>query len=843
MITIPQKTGSFIAGKGKCIFLEDANMEALALLLQGKLDIYLSPSSAAGIKHKEDRLRRSYRLFSLDGNIFLGAYDIFNNSPASLSIVAAEDCNLYNYPAKTSNQIWSLVDSQKDYGTYILNSICILISNLVGTQQKIRMFNKSLKVVTENLTLFFWEVKTRYNLELAPSQQFIRELEAKYTESRKETKSIIPIFDASTMEMRPGSARDDDSDSDDPIKIKENLRADYYSHICGISQDVKKSYFNSDVFITAYNCRDAADCLLKLVNSIQLELNETEAAFSRLYSDNSESLFSVFSKAISETSARHRDTSPVMHALEYIVVRIGSAVSYFNDEYLHKLNADSDYLEYTLANLKSSVSRDPERSILNAASGKPSNSGIIQESPADESSIPDELKSSMYKILEYADIPATKAEIFLSGIASFKKLEDRNSSDDYARAIRSSITAVFFEIYEAVAKKMFRQQDNSRLLNMFINFGYMDEELLTAEQILTLYRLAGKEKISAKYPVYSMKEWLAEIYAMKADTSINEFGRDYYDVFRDLKKTGKVSDDEKRQYDADAEGRLSFEINNMLKVNQRICHGQTSIYLPILHKDMITRNLSDWQVTADKVEMSLDRILKIDFSAFSREVNYNNPELGIEKELIIKDVLPDIILLPIFGSRPVMWQEITGRNRSSPGRFLLPAFTDEDLDDMMTRLVSYFRWELCRTMMGSAWNDVTQSSLTSDYTDYIQFFKKNRDLSDEARERIKAQVQKYNNRTREIFHSDYELWINNEAKGNIRLNKVSRGIFYKHCPFNRDIREQLEKQPMYAEIATPFKFQRTRIAKEYASRYSRYIKRNGTLEPELESTLAFYRDL
>ncbi|NTV89635.1 MAG: hypothetical protein HGA22_04635 [Clostridiales bacterium] len=789
---------------------------------------------------KEDRIRRSYRIFSLDGNVFLGAADIFTNTTIGMSCVAAEDSSLYCYPAKTSNQIWSLVDSQKDYGTYILNSLCILIQSSVGTLQKLKMFNNALRAVTENLGLFFWEIKTRYNLEVSPSIKFLQSLEARYNETRGEMKSIIPVFDALSMEMRPDFTSEDDTVTD-PAQLKEALRADYYSHISGMPQEIKKQYFSNDVFITAYNCRDAADCLKIHTEKLRKEFDDTEEYFSRLYSEDTGSLFSVFSKAVTEASARHRDTTPVVQALEYIIVRIGSAVTYFNDEYLHKLKADTDYIEYTLVNLKSAISRDPEKAIIQASDAI--KSGLAAEAGNSKSTLPDELKSSMYKILEYADINASKAEIFLNGMASFKNLPDRNSNDDYARTIRSSVSSIFFDIYDSVVRKMFRQKDDSRLLNMFVNYGYMDEELLTTDQILTLYRLAGKEKGTGKYKVYSMKDWLFEIYSMNQEPSINEFGRDYHDVFRDLKKAGKVTDEDKRQYDADTEGKVSFEIGNMIKINHRICYGQTSIYFPVLHKDMITRDLSDWQTTSEKIDKSFDKIIKTDFSAFYREVNYNNPEIGIEKELIMKNVLPEIILMPIFGSRPVMWQEISGRSRSTPARFLIPAFTDEDLDDMATRLVAYFRWELCRTMMGSAWNDVTQSSLTADYTDYIQFFKKNKDLSEEARDKIRAQIAKYNNRTREIFHSDYEIWINNESKGNIRLNKVARGILYKHCPFSREIREQLERQPMYSEIAVPLRLQRQKAAKEHTNRYSRYIKRNGALEPELETTLTFYRDL
>jgi hypothetical protein len=369
----------------------------------------------------------------------------------------------------------------------------------------------------------------------------------------------------------------------------------------------------------------------------------------------------------------------------------------------------------------------------------------------------------------------------------------------------------------------------------------MDEKLLTTEQTLLIYKLTGKE-YSEKGSVHNIKNWLTMICEMERDPSINEFGQDYNDIFREMKKHGQITDKEKAQYDNNVNGRVEYEIRNMLRINHKLCQGQISMYFPILHKDAITRNLPKALITPEMVAQSLNKIMDVDFSAFHREIHFKDPSKGIEKELIMKQILPDIILIPVFGSRGLMWQEISVRNRNTPGRFLIPAFLDENLDDLLIKLVGQFRWELCRTMMGSAWNDVSQSSITSDYTDYIQFYKKNRDLSEDAKEKIRMQILKYHNKTRDLFTSDYETWVINEAKGNVRLNKVARSIFYRNCPFSKPIREQMERQPMYTDIATQFKFQRAKLARELENRYSKYAK-NNPLNAELEHNLIFYKDL
>ena len=146
-------------------------------------------------------------------------------------------------------------------------------------------------------------------------------------------------------------------------------------------------------------------------------------------------------------------------------------------------------------------------------------------------------------------------------------------------------------------------------------------------------------------------------------------------------------------------------------------------------------------------------------------------------------------------------------------------------------------------MMGSAWNNVAQSSLTSEYADYIQFYRKNRDLTEEAKEKIKSLTAKYHNRLRDIFTSDYKIWINNESRGNPRLNKVARGIFFKFCPFSKEIRNQLEKQPIYTDLIRQTNIQSTKHTKELENRYKHYLKANSILDPVLMKNLEFYRDM
>jgi hypothetical protein len=189
-----------------------------------------------------------------------------------------------------------------------------------------------------------------------------------------------------------------------------------------------------------------------------------------------------------------------------------------------------------------------------------------------------------------------------------------------------------------------------------------------------------------------------------------------------------------------------------------------------------------------------------------------------------------------------MWQEIAGKRRDSAARFLLPAFTEINLGLLLVRILGRFRWELCRTIEGAAWNDIHHKSLTSEYCDYLQFYRKNKELSEEKKEKLKSQIQKGRNSSREIFVIDYEQWINYEAIGAIKLNKPVREIMSTYCPFAKEIREQLKLQPLFEESMARYYREKQKKVREIEGRQRLLQKENIESPQELVDTLSCYRD-
>src|SRR5690606_9858096 len=135
------------------------------------------------------------------------------------------------------------------------------------------------------------------------------------------------------------------------------------------------------------------------------------------------------------------------------------------------------------------------------------------------------------------------------------------------------------------------------------------------------------------------------------------------------------------------------------------------------------------------------------------------------------------------------------------------------------------------------WNNVSQSSITADYTDYVQFFKKNRDLSVEIKEKLASEFKRFRS-DRDRFVNDYINWLKYESEGVMKLNKVSRGIFYRHIPFHKDIRDSLENQPAFSDLQNRFKNIRNKKLRELEVRYRKY----GEMVPDvLQENLDFYK--
>ncbi len=453
------------------------------------------------------------------------------------------------------------------------------------------------------------------------------------------------------------------------------------------------------------------------------------------------------------------------------------------------------------------------------------------------------LKSSFKQILDFAPIDKELYTEMSSLTEKFVVLHDKLSADDDIRMLRKKISEAFYKVYKEVFLRSLTTKTLPLAVKLFLNFGFMDERLLTKDQVIGLCN-ADLETV-AKYHcnMYTIPQWLTLVYDGKKEPSKNEFDMEYTDMLRDRKKRGDIDEKREKELLASADAKLESEIQSLFRYNHRILHGQPTIFVPMLYADELSGDLGRMLVTKDKMGQAIEKVRSIDYSVFYRELLYQNKELKIDREYENKEVVPDIILFPCYGTNSVMWQDISAKRRNSPGRFLFPTLVEGSLEDLVVKACGRFRWELCRTMQGTAWNNIQVKSLTSEYSDYIQFYRRNKDLSEEKKNKIKLQITKGRNNTREIFLIDYEQWIKSESKGGIRLNKVAREMLAKYCPFERTIRESLASQPTFAEAMARFNRENQKKTREVELRLHALKAAGITIPPELNDTFSFYRDL
>ncbi|MCX7632063.1 MAG: hypothetical protein N2Z22_01880 [Turneriella sp.] len=454
-----------------------------------------------------------------------------------------------------------------------------------------------------------------------------------------------------------------------------------------------------------------------------------------------------------------------------------------------------------------------------------------------------EFNDSVNKILTWSETPADKIAQFKKDWEALKKCKNPlDASDDDVRKLRRRVNLQYWEIYErGMLKYLKKRGELPNYMRLFFDFGFMDETQLDPEQLAFLAK-ASYGKGDPWLPTYTATEWLSAIYAGKITTSVSEMGLTFFEMLRQ----DPAHRDKKWRKESDLppdintpEARVRFEIKEMLQLNTRLCSGNISGHLNILTRHQITQPLDRALVTKDILLNEVRKILAIDFSAFHREVLYSNESMNIQREFVQVQIPPNFVLVPSIGTVIQFWQDREGLDRMSRGRLIAPIMATADLQTMLLRAIGTYRWEVCKTTMGPDWNNISVSSLTADYTDYVQFFYKSKELSDEIKEKLAEDFKRFRD-DRSRFVNDYVIYMRYESEGSQRLNRVARRIFTKHIPFAKEVRERLMKLPNYTDVIQKSINIRKRKANELIPRYTRYERENKTLPPELIETRKFY---
>ncbi|MBR1885038.1 MAG: cyclic nucleotide-binding domain-containing protein [Schwartzia sp.] len=410
------------------------------------------------------------------------------------------------------------------------------------------------------------------------------------------------------------------------------------------------------------------------------------------------------------------------------------------------------------------------------------------------------ISNALDVILAFSGVAGETAEDFRKDVRKFTDTADRRAKSDEMRRLRMSLAKGFYEIYEAA---FFRSMETDHIpaeVRMFFLFGFVDETLAGTANTAALYRFAVGWEDDPEGRILPVYEWLSNIYHGTAVPSKNDFDADWSEYLREELRTGAITQMRADELQTDRRAMVSFEIRNMFTSANKITNGQLASFTPLFCATDVVRPLEKCIAAPARVREVLDKVTDIDFGCFYRPALVSYPDYKIQHFVFNMEVRPYLILTPNFGARGLMWQEVEGVKRTTPAHMVLSIFHSEDLESTIVRMCAQFRWEMCRRIQGVRYSDITEPSLTSEYTNYLQFYKKNGSLSADMKEHIKAALQKARNDYKGVFVADYEMYILYEAFGLPRLNKVARDIVFRYCTLSKKFRKSLAINPQFQPL-------------------------------------------
>lgn len=767
--------------KGKVVYLQGTEVDSVSLVVKGRVFVY----------------NASTKILCGPGS-FLGVSDLIEGKYVT-SYYTVEDVQLFPVKAKNLEDMENLFENRTDYRSTVVMALSKQIAEL----------NK---------------VYTVLNKGAASLRTFIESSYHTYQEIGK--RNSVTVVKVPELEELPEQESYEDMGA-----------VAYYVECASLPSEVQKAYYAHGSAIAIHHMEEQ----IQTVETLQEHCEElavyVQNLFQWLESSQDNCLFSLVARMALDMKKLKVDMSGIHKMVQSIRAKILEVENFMVSKTGRKFEIDKEKFEqvYALIATEEADTGEEDADEISAETA-------VRYAGVNPETIEKELNGSLGKILSYSELPEETCTKFQQHVLAFLNMHDKSSTEDDARKLRKNIANGFYEIYEAVFLKAYKEKKSDPVIDLFLNYGFVDERLLTKEQLLELYCAQDQNNGEGPCNVYTGRSWLTAVLEGKKEPSKSEFDMDYGETLRDMKKSGQITEEEMKEAQTDQLRKFRYELKNMFRYNSRVVSGQISIFVPILYKEQFMGHLDQSLMTTDKVNALMKKITSVDYSLFYRESMINDKEKGIEKEYIQQEVFPDIILMPTYGSNGAMWQEIEGRKRTSHGRFLFPIFAENDMEDIFIRVCGRFRWELCRTIQGTTWNDVKYKSLTSEYVDYIQFYKKNRSLSEERKEKLKMQIQKGRGNTREVFVLDYVLWVKNESTGSMRMNKVAREILATYCPFVKEIREKLNGQPLFQEAMARQQRESQKKLKELDLRYRTLEKKGVVITEEMNRTLEFYRD-
>lgn len=716
---------------------------------------------------------------------FLGICDV-ESGVHGFTYRAKDDAVIFVLPVKGLDSIQGLLKAKSEYCGLLVTSLNFFVVELKKRLEQMKEETQSLADFLNEKFLLCKESSKSYGLEI--DTDMAMEKISRYSASMEET------------------------------EVSE--KTEYYLHCGKLPIEVQKQYFGGSDYIAFFHYKEQCQVIHSLTRACGFYGENLYKYFRILIMDEG-SLFQTIGKLALSLTEKN---ALIDHSVDEIVEKINETETFLTEKAGMNIQLDRERMENLYFALLSGTSAAEEE--LEA-----------MDVPGVEY-----LYQSLEQITEYAPVHLKVKDEFMDNVEKFISMGDKFEKTPEASALRKQITAGFFEIYEAVLCRSFEDADLPLAVRLFLDYGFVSEKLLSEEELQKILSLRPERYGQDDgCRVYTIRQWMKAIYDGVKEPSKNEYDLDYEQYLRQMVKENKLDKKDMPRELADKEKKMHFECQNLFRYADRIVSGNISSFVPVLCSEGIFNNIKNAYLTEKKINEAVEKIESVDYSVFYRDRLVAYDQIDGAKATVIERIPPDVLLFPIYGKNCIMWQDITGKRRNSKGRILMPILFEKDVDVEMVRALAGFRWEKCRTDMGNRWNDFRYPSLTSEYTDYLQFYRKNSELSQERKTKLRAQLQQCNNKHKEVFTRDYMDWILRESRGAMKLSRVARNILFTYCPFSNEIYKTLEGQTVYAEAAKKY-IRENRTLRKNVDMLIHRFERDGIQVPvEIQNTAEYLK--
>ena len=743
------ETTPVLLQKGDFLMLQGAKSDSFYVLKTGRLEALIVSGNDSPNQEKVEADGRQVSVIDKP-NQPIGEVGAIEGTPRSASIRALEPCELIEVPGG-SKAVISWIKGNLQAGLHIVKTLAQRTERSHGRWNSVRLLEERVKSFEKNFSIIYAIFRTRSG-----------DTTASFKDIYDRGKNHVAKMDS--QDPPPISNIDNDIPaSDAPPPVAQPFEAVERAYFINKLLSQKKESLawllesGDRIHPLTFLAADTSRILFKMSNELQAEMKRLEEIIDRFFDSNG--IIHAFSSLF--TSLDEKSRKPLLPYISKL-----QSVSKFEVKAIYSLwgqtYPDAPMIADALDALEASI---------NSAPAAPQEESETQESDdSTEEASKVEVAFSLKDAFEF--VPLSEDEKLAVDIClGIKEVED--------------VTKVYNSFWQLYAKTWQTSiEKDVPELTAFLRYGICSPEEIHLPPAFTLSK-------SVQGPVMFGDQWIERIYLSKSPPSRNELGQSMQEVLKLKKQDRYRTDLNDPQMDL-----VHYEIEQMGSRATRAFSGGKGELVTIRRTETEINDLAENMATPGKLAESLIQLIKLDFSAFYRDIRV---VLEDRSDFLPADVIPFLIILPGGGERSLSWQEFEGRAKDTPGRICFPLVHETPMYQLIVESVARFRWNIAKETAGANWMSPVDGGLTGKYYDYITFYKKNTELSDEAKQKIK-EVFAGISMDIDKFVIDYCNWIQFESNGIQKLNKVGRRIFADSVPFDITTRKKLVRQPAFSDI-------------------------------------------